>query len=242
MDQKELLAFDYEYDAYTTQELIDEASTLPIHQFDQDIPPGKVLDVGYGMGALVLYYASQGREVHALDYYPHVEIMLRKRLAIEPYRDVVSFSLSSMPDGILPQEEFAIISVCNLLHFFDFGTAQIIVDRLSQILISGGWLITKNHHKSHLYSNNPAILGPEQRYKHFFSKDEMERLFFKKVFAEKYIEVQNHCPSEKERTISEYYWSLSPEYTRKWLKQKYIDIDYHTDITTVHQKALSIQK
>jgi cyclopropane fatty-acyl-phospholipid synthase-like methyltransferase len=236
MELNEILSFDYEYAAYTTQELIGSAATLPIHQFDQDILPGKVLEIGYRMGGLVLYYASQGRQVHALDREPYFERRLKERLDEQPYRDLVSFSLASMPDGELPQESFAIISICHVLHYFDFGTAQLIIDRLSNRLMPGGWIVTKNHHKSHLYSNNPGILGPDQEYKHFFSEEEIVRLFLKQVFTEKYNKAEDHLSDEKEQMVKEHYWSLHPQYSREWLKEKYIDIEYHTDIVTVHQK------
>ncbi len=242
MDKKEIQGFDHEYDTYTTQELIGQTAKLPIHQFNQYIPRGKVLEVGYQIGALVLFYASQGRQVHALDKELYYERKLRERLEKESYRDMVSFSLASLPDGKLPEEEFAIISICNVLHFFDFGTAQLIIDRLSQILMPGGWIITKNHHKDHLYSNNPRILGPTGNYKHFFSEKDIERLFPTQVFTEKYIKVEDHVHDEKERMVAEYYWSLYPRFTKQMLKENYIDIDYHRDITTVHQKTPNTER
>lgn len=242
MEQEAIQAFDYEYDEYSTEELIEGASKLPIHQFNHQIPPGKVLDVGYKMGALVLYYASQGRQVHALDIEPYYEKKLKTRLKKEPYHDLVSFSIASVDSDKLPNEEFAIISICSVLHYFDFGTAQHIVDRLSRLLMPGGWIITKNHHKSHLYSNNSSILGPNASYKHFFSAEEIGRLFPKQIFTEKYIKVKNTFSDENQRKVAEYYLSLYPQHSRKWLRDNYYDVDNHTDITTIHQKLPPIQQ
>lgn len=111
--------------------------------------------------------------------------------------------------------EFALISVCSVLHFFDFESAQFIIDRLTSLLLPRGWIITQNHHVDHLYSKNPKILGQQGFYKHFFSEKDLPRLFPQRLFSEKFLAVENLDVTEKEKAIAGYLWSLCLDLTRE---------------------------
>lgn len=67
MNKIDRQVFDFACDLYSTRELIETVLDLPIHEFEKEILPGPVLAVGYGMGGLILHYASQGRLVHSID-------------------------------------------------------------------------------------------------------------------------------------------------------------------------------
>lgn len=240
LSKESLAVFEWSYNNSTTQELIHSASLLPISRFDKDLPEGKVLDIGYQHGGLVLYYASRGREVHAFDKEQHHEIRLRERIANEPYRDKISYSLGTLPDDPLPDDKFAIISICSVLHFFEFPTVQSIISRLSDILIPGGWIITRNHHIDHLYRHNPRIFGPDGNYKHFFTPEDFDTLLPKNEFDEKYVSIERKHRTKKDIEACDFHFNFVGQDTpeqRQRLKDAFIDIPYHTDIFTVHQKS-----
>lgn len=243
MAKKDHAYFDLQFNAFSTIDLLSTASRLPIHNFDEDIPEGKVLEIGYELGGLAMFYASKGREVHAFDREAHYEKKLQARIAKESFGEKITFFRGTVPKTDLPNEKYAIISICNVLHFSSLKTAKLIIDKACERLVPGGWILVINHHANHLYARNREIVGPKCWYKHFFTEAEVEFLLPKSDFEMKYSAVYKYWQTQKEQSLWNQYIEAKGYVTydqKLQLRMANNTIDFHEDIVTVHRKKTSV--
>jgi hypothetical protein len=166
----------------TKQDLLDMASLFELRTYEKDIPAGPVLDIGVGLGCDTLYYAEKKRQVVALDKETYFLERIQKISGNNP--NIVTVK-SKLPKGPLPQNQYALIVLSNILHFFSLEDGKKLCKRISPLLQRKGYLMLRVHSSKHPYAD--CTHKKNKHFNHFFSEKEVTSLFPEKKFETIYF-------------------------------------------------------
>lgn len=189
---------------YSTQDILDSYKVSPLSLFDNQLIEGPVLDVGCGPASMLLCFSSSGRDLYAVDNGESALTALRRRVDEVPDADLTKwhFMKSDVLHDQVPEGEFALISMINLLHFFSDAEREEILAKIHQRTRPGSMVcVTVNSDK---HSANSA--GNTNRYaqfKHFFTEEDLSHSFPNQDFQRYYYDYTHRKYSTKELDVME---------------------------------------
>lgn len=190
----------------------------PIREYEDELIEGAIMDIGCGQSSFLLDFAHSDREIIAIDNeqlqldYLMERVKSYKSANIENW----SFNLLNFPNDKLPNKEYSLIIFSNILHFFSLIEC-IEIGKIVNAICQKGTLIYAGVHSHKFYANNPKDPNNNDYFKHYFTIEDLEKVFPKENFERIYY-------AEIEKTDPE----VEAELTEKWL-DKSLEADGITD-------------
>lgn len=175
----------------------------PLREFEDDLIEGAVVDVGCGQSAILLDFASSGRELIAIDNEEFQLDHLKKR-AERDGLDMTrwKFLNQSFPQDGLPDKQISLMIFSNILHFYSLDQCVEIGDLISK-KSSRGTLIYVAVHSSAYYKNNPEDPDNHEYFKHYFTDGDLKKVFPENLFERLYYADIEKQDSKAEMAIAE---------------------------------------
>ncbi|MBK9716802.1 MAG: methyltransferase domain-containing protein [Saprospiraceae bacterium] len=194
MNQTEIKDWEKRTGHLSKVDLLQLAMVSEIRIYENDLPKGGVLDIGIGLGSEAIYFSEKGRKVFAVDK----EVYFLDRIKEISKNNIVAFE-SKMPEGILPNETFALVILSNILHFLNYSDSISVCNKITKLMVAGSFALVRVHSKKHPYSK----LAHEKnaKFKHFFSSKEVKELFPSKNFEMIFFSTYQRKFSSKEVAI-----------------------------------------
>jgi SAM-dependent methyltransferase len=183
MNQTEMADWEKRTGHLSKYDLLQLALVSEIRIFENDLSDGAVLDIGTGLGSEAIYFSSKGRNVYAVDK----EIYFLNRIK-KISKNKIETIESKMPSGILPEDNFALIILSNILHFLSYNEGISLCNKVAKKMSEGSYALVRVHSNRHPYSKSAH--EKNCKFKHFFSSKEVKGLFppndFELIFFSNY--------------------------------------------------------
>jgi len=167
--------------------------TFPnLMRYQKMMVPGKVMDLGMGVGLSALYFAKFGFEVEGYDLSDAAISAACKRAEQENIKLVIE--QKDIREVHIAEEQYSLIILANVLQFFNDNDIIGILKRAKQGLTKGGLLYLSTFsteeptykiaiQKAEKISDRTFFYSKNDRYIHFFTRDEIEEIFidYKKI-------------------------------------------------------------
>ncbi|WP_079912736.1 bifunctional 2-polyprenyl-6-hydroxyphenol methylase/3-demethylubiquinol 3-O-methyltransferase UbiG [Paenibacillus sp. 32352] len=167
--------------------------TFPnLMRYQKMMVPGKVMDLGMGVGLSALYFAKFGFEVEGYDLSDAAISAASKRAEQENIKLVIE--QKDIREVHIAEEQYSLIILANVLQFFNDNDIIGILKRAKQGLTKGGLLYLSTFsteeptykiaiQKAEKISDRTFFYSKNDRYIHFFTRDEIEEIFidYKKI-------------------------------------------------------------
>lgn len=188
----------------------------------EDHPKNRVLDIGFGIGQSVIYFAKKQFNVLAVDKHQY-----RKEILIESIeknklcdKNLIEFMMDDFFNIDFKNEKFSVIIATNIIHFFDENECKLFFDKINELLEINGVLYLLAHHLDHP-DNHKAY------FKQFFDRDTINS----------YLKSENYQTlkySYSEAKISK----MIKRFTQKvYLKTGF---PYHPEIREIDKKTICL--
>ena len=152
--------------------------------YEDNHKKNRVLDIGFGSGDETIYYAQKGYKVLAIDLDEKLKTNLLNKITSKNQQNQLDESLkSNIEFGIgdclemdFGSEQFSVILLNNLIHFFDEKECDILFNKILKILEVGGVCYVLAHHKNHPqhYSQYEDLKqNQHSHFRQFFDKDSL---------------------------------------------------------------------
>jgi SAM-dependent methyltransferase len=107
------------FEQFSNEDLLRD-STNPLWDYENELIEGPLLDIGCGQSEVLLRFATTARALYALDTVPLQLDLLKKRVLTQPSANLANwyFLEQAFPATPLPNHQYALIVLSNLLHFF----------------------------------------------------------------------------------------------------------------------------
>lgn len=150
----------------------------PLRLYECDFIDGSIIDIGCGQSEILLDYANTSRKIFAVDNEQEQLDMLKNRVEHINGIDINNWNFLNLnfPNDNLPTEDYSIIIMSNILHFFTYSECENI-EKLIYKLGKKGTLIYIVVHSDKYYDNNPEDPNNNDYFKHYFSIDDLQKLF-----------------------------------------------------------------
>lgn len=175
MNQTEIRDWEKRTGHLTKDDLLQLALVSEIRIYEDDLTQGAVLDIGIGLGSEAIYFSSKGRKVYAVDK----EFYFLNRIKAISKNKIETIE-SKMPEGVLPNDNFALVILSNILHFLSYTDSISVCKKVSMLMIPRSLALVRVHSKKHPYSK--VNHEKHAKFKHFFSSKEVKELFLSKDF------------------------------------------------------------
>lgn len=161
----------------------------PLTLFQDNIIDGPIIDIGCGSASMLLGFAKTDRELFAIDVDKTELERLEYRVGEIEDSKIENWHFLNLRlfGDQLPKHKFSIISLSNLLHFFSLDVCLSLSDQLIEISETGSLVCVSVHSDSHKEnsSDNPNRFS---YFKHYFSEDDLDRVFPSEHFETLYID------------------------------------------------------
>lgn len=168
------------------------ASALPISTFpnlslyERLIPPGKVMDLGMGVGLSSLYFARMGYLVEGYDLSEAGVQACSNRAKAENI--ILTVQQSDIREIHIKEEEYSLIILSNVLQFLNDEDINSIFERAKKGLKQGGLLYFSSFsieepmyklamERTKQISERTFFNSANNKYVHFFTRNELEEVF-----------------------------------------------------------------
>lgn len=128
----------------------------------------KILDLGCGRGGNSIFLFEKGFNVTAVDGDKEVVNEIKK---VYPSIDAIN---KDILDFDFLEQEYDLILVINLLHFFKLEDANLLINKILKSLKNNGLI----------YLQVFSVKNPSKKFPHLFDKKELEDLFSKNKILE----------------------------------------------------------
>lgn len=175
----------------------------PLRGYDGELIEGAIVDVGCGQSPILLDFAATDRELIAIDNEQFQLDYLKKRVQNEKL-DMRNwkFLKQSFPQDGLPDTKFSLMIFSNILHFYNLDECVQIGNLISK-KSNSGTLIYVVVHSSSYYANNPEDPNNHSYFKHYFTNDDLKKVFPSKLFERLYFADIDREDSKDEMAIAE---------------------------------------
>lgn len=203
----------------------------PIREYEEELIDGAILDIGCGQSPFLLEYAASGRELIAIDNEELQLDFLEKRLTkISPdHSHKWSFLNQNFPADGIPDVDYALIVLSNILHFFTLAESKDIGHLVAQKSAEGTLIYVAVHSYKH-YSNHPDDPSNLDYFKHYFTVTDLDEVFHNGLFEKIYV-------AEIEKSESK----IEQELINKWLERSLAAEDITNPIDVNMRKADYVQ-
>lgn len=142
---------------------------------------GNVLDLGCGMGGNSVFLAEKGFNVTCVDKDREVISEIR-----DNYPDINAIN-SEILDFQFPENEYDLVIILNVLHFFKLEDIKKIIENILKSLKNNGLLYLQVFSKK----------DPNKKFLHLFDKKELSNFFSKHKILEleQFTKKENHPPT-----------------------------------------------
>lgn len=167
---------------------------------------GKALDLGCGAGANSLFLAQKGFNVVCVDSDRAAIEYLNDRMNGDPLKERIE-TINEPIELFEFSKNFDLIISVSTLHFFDFKTYKLLIEKIYSALNKGGILFIRvfsdkdseleNFKNKGLSNGKNEIYSPKlKRSIHFFTEEEIRGTLnkFKIEEIEEYRKAENHPP------------------------------------------------
>ena len=206
------------FEILSTDQVIRYTSN-PLREYEDEFIDGAIIDIGCGQSNILLEYSNSERTLYAIDN-EQLQLDLLKQRA-EPISNCGlknwRFIRSEFPGDELPMENYSVIILANLLHFFLLDECRDLEELFLKIS-QKGTLIYIQVHSHRYYANDPEDPDNNDYFKHYFKVEDFTEIFP----PEKYERVYQ---AEIEKINSK----IEDEITSKWL-DKAMEQDGITDL------------
>ena len=116
-----------------------------VHQFLEENPPGRALDLGCGTGTNVITLAKNGWQASGIDFVPRAIRIARRKARRNKVTELTDFQVGDAlsPDSF--QGEYDLILDIGCFHSFSDAEAGIYTENVSKHLAAGGSLLLYAH-------------------------------------------------------------------------------------------------
>jgi len=194
MNQAEIRDWERRTGHLLKDDLLQLALVSEMQIYENELPKGAVLDIGTGLGSEAIYFAENGRKVYAVDK----EIYFLNRIKATSKNKIETVE-SKMPEGILPNEIFALVILSNILHFLTHAESISLCKKIEKLMVAGSFALVRVHSKKHPYSK--IVHEKNGKFKHFFSSKEVKELFPSKDYEMIFFSSYHRKFSKKEVAI-----------------------------------------
>jgi SAM-dependent methyltransferase len=190
----------------------------PIREYENELVDGAIIDIGCGQSPFLLDFASTPKEIIAIDNEQFQLDYLKKRIENEDLAKLENwnFLLYNFPNDGLPDKKYSLMILSNILHFYSLNDCIEIGQLIAQ-KSSIGTLVYVGVHSDKFYANNPKDPNNNEYFKHYFTINDLEKVFpnhsFERVY---YSEIDKVDPK------------IEHDLTCKWL-DKSLEADGTTD-------------
>ncbi|MBS1520691.1 MAG: class I SAM-dependent methyltransferase [Bacteroidetes bacterium] len=161
----------------STQEILKEDHN-PVYRFDDQLIDGAIIDIGCGQTSSLLKYAASGRRLIGIDNEQSQLNKLRSRMT-----EVAGFTSrewellkQNLQHDPLPKGIYAMVVLFNILHFFSLKYCERFVEKLEPHLKTGS-ILSICVHSVKYFANDPTNPQNNEYFKHYFSQDDLDKLF-----------------------------------------------------------------
>lgn len=164
-------------------ELIDnncliEICDNPIKNYLKLLSNAPILEIGSGTGSDTLCLGHLGKQVVCVEKEESVIGQLKSRIDKYALENGIKLNITllnqTFPNITLPNSEYSCVVISNLLHFFEYETAAIHVEKAKSLVEPEGYIYIKAHSKNHPFNKQP---GHYPHYKHFYDETELVSFF-----------------------------------------------------------------
>lgn len=187
MDKSLKLYWDLYFETVSNDEMIREHSN-PIREFEKELIDGAILDIGCGQSPFILDILKLDKKIFALDnelfQLKHLENRIRN-FDSESLKKC-TFLQSNFPADNLPDTNYSLIILSNILHFYNIQECIEIGNLIKTISIKGTIIYIKVHSYKH-HANDPENPDNNEYFKHFFNRMDLDSVFNKNDFETIYF-------------------------------------------------------
>jgi SAM-dependent methyltransferase len=160
----------------------------PIREYENELIEGAIVDIGCGQSHFLVDFASTERDLIAIDNEQSQLDFLKTRLEQESpeKKNKWSFLNQNFPKDGIPEKDYSLIILSNLLHFFTLPECVKIGELIRQ-KSSTGTLIYIAVHSEKYYTNNPKNPNNDEYFKHYFTIADLKKVFPAHHFAGLYF-------------------------------------------------------
>jgi len=223
MDSTMKLYWSLIFKKYSNEELLRHLNN-PIREYESEMIDGVIADIGCGQSSYLLDFATTDRKLIAIDSEQLQLDFLKKRVESDYLNKIENwvFLNKNFPQDDLPNEQYSLIIISNLLHFFTFEECLEIGKLISKISTKGTLIYVVVHSDKH-YAKKSQEQKKENYFKHFFSTTELDLIFPNPLFESIYC-------AEIEQTDSK----KVVEFTKEWINE-YCKVNNITDAQTIER-------
>jgi hypothetical protein len=176
----------------------------PIREYEEDMIDGTVIDIGCGQSPFLLDLLSSDRKFIAIDNEQIQLDYLRKRVENEKFSTINNWKFLNLdfPKNDLPTEQYSLIILSDLLHFFTLNECIDIGQIIAGKCIKGT-LVYIAVHSDKFYANDPNNPDNNEYFKHYFTISDLETAFPLSLFDHIYSAEIEKSDSKFERDLVE---------------------------------------
>jgi SAM-dependent methyltransferase len=201
----------------------------PLREYEDELIEGAIVDVGCGQSPILMDFAASNRELIAIDNEEFQLSYLKKRVENEGLNmSNWKFLNQSFPQDGLPDIKFSLMIFSNVLHFYSLDECVEIGDLISN-KSSHGTLIYVVVHSSTYYKNNPGDPGNHDYFKHYFTSDDLNKVFPAKLFDRLYF-------ADIEKESSKFEMAIQEEWLDRLIKSQ--GIKKRREIAEIKRESL----
>lgn len=196
------------YKKFSNKELLQDFNN-PIREYENEMIDGVIVDIGCGQSLFLLDFAKTDRKIIAIDNEQFQLDFLKKRVESDYFDKIENWDFlnKNFPHDDLPNENYSLIILSNLLHFFTLEECFEVGKLISKIS-SKGTLIYIKVHSDKYYKNNPQDPNKNDYFRHYFSTTDLDTIFPTSLFERIYC-------AEIEKTDSK----TAIKFTEEWIDE-----------------------
>lgn len=216
----------------------------PIREYEDELIEGAIIDIGCGQSSFLLDFINTDREIIAIDSEQIQLDFLRNRVKSQKNAKLENwtFQRSNFPVDKLPEKEYSLIIFSNILHFFTLDEC-IEIGKIVTKMSKKGTMVYAGVHSHKFYANDPKDPKNNDYFKHYFSIEDLEKVFpeneFERIY---YAEIEKSDP-QKERDLTEKWIEKSLEADGiidprriELIKKNYMTNKCQSDIISIFRK------
>lgn len=166
------------YNKTVSNEKLLREQVSPLRLYESDFVEGAIIDIGCGQSDILLDYTNSARKIVAIDNEQSQLDMLKCRAEKIKGVDINNWSFTNLDilKDNLPKDNYSVIVLSNILHFFTLNECSNIERKIYE-LGKKGTLIYIVVHSEKYYNNNPENPNNNEYFKHYFSVNDLKALF-----------------------------------------------------------------
>ncbi len=203
MDASMKLYWELVFEKQSTRELLRQLNN-PVREYEQELIDGSILDIGCGQSPFLFDFMSTNRELIAIDNEQFQLDFLKKRVEKEKLATIDNWTFlnQNFPQDGLPETQYSLIILANLLHFFTLDEC-IEIGKLLSMKSTQGSIVYVAVHSDKSYTNNPKDPNNNDYFKHYFRISDLDSVFPTAEFERLYYAEIDKVDPKNERDLSE---------------------------------------